>query len=52
MENGTYDNNEEFNFLMSLNLWKGNRSNAVFSQNLENIVQYKREMLRGLNLYS
>ena len=31
MENGLYDNNEEFNWFNTFNLWKGDRSNAVFS---------------------
>ena len=31
MENGVYDNNEEVNWFKSFNLWKGTRSNALFS---------------------
>ena len=37
MENSDYDNNEEFNFFRKFNIWRGNRSNAVFAQDLENI---------------
>ncbi|CAL6005048.1 Conserved_hypothetical protein [Hexamita inflata] len=50
--NNTYDQNEEFNWFSQFNLWKGNRSNALFSQDLENLTQFKCEMLRGLNLYN
>ncbi|CAL6043843.1 Conserved_hypothetical protein [Hexamita inflata] len=50
--NNVYDQNEEFNWFSSFNLWKGNRSNALFSQDLENLTQFKCEMLRGLNLYN
>ncbi|CAL6059721.1 Conserved_hypothetical protein [Hexamita inflata] len=50
--NGTYDQNEEFNWFQTFNLWKGNRSNALFSQDLDNMTQFKCEMLRGLNLYN
>ncbi|CAL6009730.1 Conserved_hypothetical protein [Hexamita inflata] len=50
--NGTYDQNEEFNWFQTFNLWKGNRSNALFSQDLDNLTQFKCEMLRGLNLYN
>ena len=41
MENDFYDNNEEFNFFRKFNIWRGNRSNAVFAQDLENITQFK-----------
>ncbi|CAL6008980.1 Conserved_hypothetical protein [Hexamita inflata] len=50
--NNVYDQNEEFNWFSQFNLWKGNRSNALFSQDLENLTQFKCEMLRGLNLYN
>ncbi|CAL6042831.1 Conserved_hypothetical protein [Hexamita inflata] len=50
--NGVYDFNEEFNWFKYFNLWKGSRSNAVFSSNLENIIQFKCENLRGLTLYN
>ncbi|CAL6050467.1 Conserved_hypothetical protein [Hexamita inflata] len=50
--NGEYDQNEEFNWFQTFNLWKGNRSNALFSQDLDNMTQFKCEMLRGLNLYN
>ncbi|CAL6065625.1 Conserved_hypothetical protein [Hexamita inflata] len=50
--NNEYDQNEEFNWFSQFNLWKGNRSNALFSQDLENLTQFKCEMLRGLNLYN
>ncbi|CAL6020255.1 Conserved_hypothetical protein [Hexamita inflata] len=50
--NNVYDQNEEFNWFTQFNLWKGNRSNALFSQDLENLTQFKCEMLRGLNLYN
>ncbi|CAL6075160.1 Conserved_hypothetical protein [Hexamita inflata] len=50
--NGVFDQNEEFNWFQTFNLWKGNRSNALFSQDLDNMTQFKCEMLRGLNLYN
>ncbi|CAL5981707.1 Conserved_hypothetical protein [Hexamita inflata] len=50
--NNVYDQNEEFNWFTGFNLWKGNRSNALFSQDIENLTQFKCEMLRGLNLYN
>ncbi|CAL5977904.1 Conserved_hypothetical protein [Hexamita inflata] len=50
--NGVYDMNEEYNWFRYFNLWKGSRSNQVFSKNLENITSFKCEMLRGLNLYN
>ncbi|CAL5982197.1 Conserved_hypothetical protein [Hexamita inflata] len=52
MINGVYLQNEEFNWFQTFNLWKGNRSNALFSQDLDNMTQFKCEMLRGLNLYN
>ena len=52
MENDFYDNNEEFNFFRKFNIWRGNRSNAVFAQDLENITQFKQEMLRGNNIFN